>query len=90
MSEQCSKGCESFYLCDACQLVTNLYATICFKYLFDLVVYVPITQQISVMSGRVFVGCTSTKQGKMCLAQWHNTVTSVRLEPAALSQVLYH
>ena len=33
------------------------------------------------MSGHVFLGPTSTKQGLMCLAQGHNTVKSVRLEP---------
>ena len=33
-------------------------------------------------SGRVFLGWTSTKQGLMCLAQGHNTVPWVRLEPA--------
>ena len=33
--------------------------------------------------GQVFLGLTSTKLGLMCLAQKHNTVTPVRLEPAA-------
>ena len=37
----------------------------------------------SVMWGRVSLGWTSTKQEKMCLAQGHNTVTLVRLEPGA-------
>ena len=47
----------------------------------------------SVMLGQVFLGWTSTKQGQMCLAQGHNTVTPVRLEPAGpsvSSQALYH
>ena len=35
----------------------------------------------SVMSGRVFIGRTSTKQDLMCLAQGHTAVTPVRLEP---------
>ena len=35
-------------------------------------------------SGRVFLGWTSTKQGLMCLAQGHNTVTPVMLEPVPL------
>ena len=42
----------------------------------------------SVMSWRVFLGCTSTKQRIKCLAQRHNTVLSVR--PSFSSQVLYH
>ena len=33
------------------------------------------------MSGRVFLGWTSTKQGLMCLAQGNNAVPPVRLEP---------
>ena len=33
--------------------------------------------------GTVFLGWTSTKLGLMCLAQGHNPVTPVRLEPAA-------
>ena len=38
---------------------------------------------LSVKQGRVFLGWTSTKLGKMCLAQDHNAVTPVRLEPVA-------
>ena len=34
------------------------------------------------MLGQVFLGWTSIKQGLMCLAQGHNEVTPVRLEPA--------
>ena len=49
---------------------------------FDLTLYVPVNI-FSVMSRRVFLGWTTTKQGKMCLAQEHNTVMPVRLEPAA-------
>ena len=48
---------------------------------FDLILYVPVNN-FSVMLGRVFLGSTSTKQGLMCLAQGHNTVPPVRLEPA--------
>ena len=36
------------------------------------------------MSRHVFLGQTSTKQGLICLAQGHNAVTPVRLEPATL------
>ena len=45
------------------------------------ILYVPVNS-LSAMSERVFLGSTSTKQGFMCLAQGHNAVTSVRLEPA--------
>ena len=38
---------------------------------------------LSVINGRVFLGWTSTKLGLMCLAQWHNAVTPMRLELAA-------
>ena len=40
------------------------------------------SQQFSVMSGQVFLGWISTKQGLMCLAQGHNVVMPLRLEPA--------
>ena len=46
----------------------------------DLVLYVPVNNFL-VMSGWVFLGWTITKQGLMCLAQGHNAVTPVRLEP---------
>ena len=36
------------------------------------------------MSGRFFLGLTNTKQRIKCLAQWHNTVPPMRLEPATL------
>ena len=37
------------------------------------------------------LGWTSTKQGLMCLAQGHNAVPPVRLEPPLnLTQALYH
>ena len=38
---------------------------------------------LSVMWGRVVLGWTSTKLGLMCLAQGHNTVALVKLEPVA-------
>ena len=41
------------------------------------------TTNLSVMSGRVFLGRTSTKLGWMCLAQGHNTVRPMTLEPPA-------
>ena len=40
-------------------------------------------QQSFSYKGRVFLGLTSTKLGLMCLAQGHNAVTPVMLEPAA-------
>ena len=60
-----------------------------FVCLFDLILYVPVNY-FSVMSGRVFLGWTSTKQGLMCLAQGHNTVTPVRLEPATSRSWVKH
>ena len=60
---------------------THVHNTFC---LFDLILYVPVNS-FSVMSdGRIFLGGSSTKQGLMGLAQRHNAVTPVRLEPAAL------
>ena len=50
----------------------------CFFFLFDLILYVPVNN-FSVMSGRVFLGLTSTKKGLMYLAQGHNAVTPVIL-----------
>ena len=49
--------------------------------LFDLILYVPVNN-FSVMSGQVFLGWISTKQGLMCLAQGRNAVTPVRLKTA--------
>ena len=51
----------------------------------SVVLFVP-----SFMSGRVFLGLTSTWQGLMCLAQGHNTVMPVSLEPAALQSQVKH
>ena len=56
--------------------------------LFDLI-HVPVNNT-SVTLGRVFLGRTSTKLGLMCLAQGHNVVTPVRLEPAALRSRVKH
>ena len=50
--------------------------------LFDLTLYVPVNI-FSVMSGWVVLGLTRTAQWYMCFAKGHNTVTPVRLEPAA-------
>ena len=49
--------------------------------LIDLILYVQ-ENIFSVMSGRVVLGLTSTKQGLMCLAKGHNTVMPVMLELA--------
>ena len=49
--------------------------------LFDLIFYVPVNK-FSVMLVQVFLGWTSTKQGLLCLAQGHNALTPVRLQPA--------
>ena len=47
---------------------------------FCLILYVPVNN-FSVMSGQVFLALTSTKQRIKCLAQGHNAVPPVRLEP---------
>ena len=57
--------------------------------LFDLIPYVPVNN-LSAMSGQVFLGRTSTKQGLMCHAQERNAVTPVRLKPAALQSRVKH
>ena len=62
---------------------------LCYICLFDLILYIPVNNQ-SVMSGRVFLGWTNTKLGLMCLAQGHNAVMLVRLEPAALQSRVKH
>ena len=51
--------------------------------LFDLILYISVNNLL-VMSGRVFLGLTSTKQGLMYFAQGHNAVTSMMLEQTAL------
>ena len=43
-------------------------------YLFVLILYTPVNN-FSVMSGQIFLGRASAKQGKKCLDQGHNTVT---------------
>ena len=43
-----------------------------------LLLYI-LVNNLSVTSGGVFLGWTSTKLGLMCLAQGHNAVTPVRL-----------
>ena len=45
--------------------------------LFDFILHVPVNN-FSVMSGRVSLGLTSTKQWLMCFAQGHNPVTPER------------
>ena len=54
--------------------------------LFDLIIYIPFNNY-SVKSGWVFLGWTSTSQGLMCVAQGHNTMTLVRLNPTTLGLV---
>ena len=47
--------------------------------LIDLILNIPVNN-ISVMSGQVFLGLTSTKQRIKCLAHGHNAVPPVRLK----------
>ena len=46
---------------------------------FDWILYNSVNS-ISVISGQVFMGLTSTKQRINCLAQGHNAVALVRIE----------
>ena len=56
-------------------------------FLFVWFDYVPVNI-FSFMSGRIFLGWTSTKLELMSLAHGHNAVTPLRLEPVApLSRV---
>ena len=50
-------------------------------YLFVWFDFYVAVNNFSVMSRRVFLGWTSTKQGLMCLAQGHNTVMLAMLKP---------
>ena len=78
--------------CEHVNLVLFLYLqffTIVLLIFFYLILYAPVNN-ISVMLGRVFLGWTNTKQGLMCLAQGHNAVTPVRLEPTALRSRVKH
>ena len=54
-----------------------------------LILYVQVNN-LSVTSGWVFLGWTSTELELMCLANGHNTVTPVRLEPVALQSRVKH
>ena len=60
-------------------MVTYLYLFVYLLiYLFDSLRRI---NNLSVIEGRVFLGRTSSKLELMCLAQGHNAVTQVRLEP---------
>ena len=73
---------QGMFWCDECIKLNTNWKEKLFC-LFDLVLYVPV-KKISVMLGRFFRGWTSTKQGLMCHAQGHDTMTWVRLEPMTL------
>ena len=60
------------------ELMTFVAVIFC---LLDLILYIQVNY-FSVMSGRVCLDWTSTKQGLMCLAQENNAATPMRLEPA--------
>ena len=62
------------------------------KIVFDFILYVPVNTFIA-MSGQIFLGRTSTKQGLMCLASRHNTVAAREARNCNHSisiQTLYH
>ena len=57
--------------------------------LFDLILYVPVNS-FPVILEWVFLGRTSTKNGLMCLAQRHNAVPLVSLEPTTARSPVKH
>ena len=89
-SREANDQMEFFEPIECTQFMFILIYRLCFvrKIMFF---YALISVNISsVMLGRVFLSCTSTKQRSMCLAQGHNTVTLpvVRLELATLPAIL--
>ena len=66
-----------------------LHLLLCLFVFVCLILYVPVNN-LSVTSGQVYLGWTSTKQGLMCLAQGHNAVTQMRLKPRALRSWVKH
>ena len=59
-----------------------------FCHKFCLIWFFTSVNNLSVIKGWIFLGRTSTKLGLMCLAQGHNAVMLLRLEPPApLSRV---
>ena len=73
-----SKGLHPGSVCKGYQQTTKVASR---KESIDLILYVPVNS-FSVMPGQVFLGLTSTKQRTRCLAQGHNAVAPVRIEPA--------
>ena len=67
-------------------MLSPCLSSFCF---IDLILYIPISI-FSVMLGRVFLGWTRTKQKIKCLAQGHNAVPLVRLEPATPQSRVKH
>ena len=63
------------------QFVRKLNSWIYYSHLYWLIWFFMSKRTFSVMSGRVVLSWT-TKQGLMCLAKGHNTVTPVMLELA--------
>ena len=56
---------------------------------FVLILYIPVNNS-SVMLGQVFLSWTSSKERIKCLAQGHNTMPPVRLEPPTLRSWVQH
>ena len=69
--------------------ITTLYTFCLFVCLFVLFDSLRPINNFSVRQGRVFLGGTSTKLGIMCLAQGHNAVTPVRLEPTLYTKRIH-
>ena len=79
--QQLSHSCFGYLACLHVYFQCELVNFLLWHNFFDLILYVPINN-FSVMSVQVFLGWNSTKQGLMCLAQWHNAVSLKRLKPA--------
>ena len=69
-----------------CHQISSLWVTCVLFVLLILYNNFSTINNFSTMLGwfPVFLGWTSTKQRIKCLAHWHNTVTSVSLEPVTL------
>ena len=71
------------FFCQPCDIYPKNDLFVWFDSVFPI-------NNLSVIKGQVFLGWTSTKLGLMFLAQEHNTVTTVKLEPAAPRSQVKH
>ena len=92
-TDMCTADCLRTYTHKCIRTYVRTYKIhtyLLFVWFDSKVKYVPVNS-FSVMSDRrISLGWTSTKQGLMGLAQGHNAVTPMRLEPAALGSRVKH